>query len=144
MNIFNNENKLRFTQIAEARKEGKSLEGENALIARVMDNHPEFDIFWPLGELAAHPQEVGDSVVNPFVHTALHLAVEKQAEALSPQETAAALYHLEKSGCTRHDALHQILAIYSEIYFYTFRRGEAFEETIYIEMLKELRGKNPS
>jgi hypothetical protein len=144
MNIFNNENKMRFTQIAEAREKGKSLEGENALIARVMDNHPEFDLFWPLGDLAALPQEVGDSVVNPFVHTALHLVVEKQVESLSPQETAAALYHLEKSGCTRHEALHQILTIYAENYFYTFRRGEAFEETVYIEMLKELREKNAS
>jgi hypothetical protein len=41
-----------------------------------MDLHPELDAMWDLGELSATPQEVNGTVVNPFIHTALHVLIE--------------------------------------------------------------------
>ncbi len=138
MNLFDKEHQTRFARVAEARHHGPRLEGEDARIAGVMEEHLEFDPYWPLGELAAVPQEIGETVVNPFVHTALHLIIEQQIERLAPSETAAALRRLEESGLPRHEALHRVMALYAEIYFATFRRGEAFEEPLYAEKLREL------
>lgn len=143
MNLFDKEHQTRFARVAGARQNGLRLEGEDARIAEVMEDHPEFDPFWPLGELAAVPQEIGppeaETVVNPFVHTALHLIIEQQIARLAPEEAAAALRRLEASGLARHEALHRIMALYAEIYFTAFRRGEAFEEALYAEKLRELR-----
>jgi hypothetical protein len=142
MNPFTHENKYLFTRVSEARRGGESdLEGDEGLIGRVMDEHPEFDPFWSMGELAAQPQEVGDTVVNPFVHTALHVVVEKQLESLVPMEAATALHRLMQEGGARHESIHRILEVYAECYFYTFRRGLLFEETVYSDLLKQLKAQ---
>jgi hypothetical protein len=91
-----------------------------------------------MGEYAAQPQEVNGTVVNPYVHTALHVIIEKQIENLSPPETLNTLKSLETAGQSRHDALHRILSIYAEIYFYNFRKGLTFDELSYVELLRDL------
>jgi hypothetical protein len=84
--LFDRDNQWRFTTIARKRLENASIEGEDELIAQAMDLHPELDPLWELGELSATPQEVNGTVVNPFIHTALHVLVEKQLLTKSPPE----------------------------------------------------------
>ena len=85
MKLFDQSDQWRFSRIAEKRKNG-SLEGEDARIAEIMEEHPELDQFWSLGELSASPQEVNGQMVNPFVHVTLHLVVQNQIEREYPQE----------------------------------------------------------
>ncbi|MBI5197691.1 MAG: DUF1841 family protein [Nitrospirae bacterium] len=139
MSLFDKSHQVKFTRVAAARQEDAILEGEDDIIARMMDLHPEFDLFWPMGEYAAQPQEVNGTVVNPYVHTALHVIVEKQIENLAPPETFTALQSLQTTGQSRHDALHRILSIYAEIYFYNFRKGLTFDELSYVELLRDLK-----
>lgn len=143
MNIFDKENQWRFTRIAESRARKKDLDEEDARIADIMDQHPEFDEVWPLREMSAQPQEVNGSIVNPFVHTMLHLVIEKQIEVENPPEAAETLKNLLEQGLDRHDAIHRIAAVYADLYFRNFRKGAAFEETIYLEQLARLRGEAP-
>ena len=141
MNIFDKKNQWRFTKLAERRKMNDALEGEDAQIANVMDQHPEFDEIWPLGEMSAHPQEVNGSIVNPFVHATLHMIIEKQIEMENPPEVAETLKVLLTEGVDRHEAIHRILSVYADLYFRNFRKGVSFEEAIYLEGLKQLRGE---
>jgi hypothetical protein len=136
--LFDRDNQWRFTSIAKKRRQAASLEGEDALIAQAMDLHPELDSLWELGELSATPQEVQGTIVNPFIHTALHVLIEKQLADKSPPEIVEALASLLRRGVDRHEAVHAIASIYAELYFTTFRRGQHFEETTYIELLKQL------
>ncbi|MEO5656234.1 MAG: DUF1841 family protein [Nitrospiria bacterium] len=136
--LFDRDNQWRFTTIAKKRLTGVELEGEEALIAHAMNLHPELDPLWDLGEASATPQEVNGTVVNPFIHTALHVLVEKQLEEKSPPEALTALDVLLARGVDRHEAVHAIAALYADLYFTTFRRGQSFEETSYIELLKQL------
>lgn len=136
--LFDKDNQWRFTRIAKRRAGGEELEGEEALIAQAMDLHPELDAIWDLGELSASPQEVNGSIVNPFIHTALHVLIEKQLEEKSPPEVGATLTALTTRGVDRHEAVHAIASVYADLYFTTFRRGQSFEETSYVELLKQL------
>jgi hypothetical protein len=136
--LFDRDNQWRFTTIARKRLENASIEGEDELIAQAMDLHPELDPLWELGELSATPQEVNGTVVNPFIHTALHVLVEKQLLTKSPPEIVDALSRLTDKGIDRHEAVHAIASVYAELYFTTFRRGQQFEELTYVELLKQL------
>jgi hypothetical protein len=136
--LFDRDNQWRFTTIARKRLENASIEGEDELIAQAMDLHPELDPLWELGELSATPQEVNGTVVNPFIHTALHVLVEKQLLTKSPPEIVDALSRLTDKGMDRHEAVHAIASVYAELYFTTFRRGQQFEELTYVELLKQL------
>lgn len=136
--LFDRDNQWRFTTIAKKRRQTVPLEGEDALIAEAMDLHPELDALWELGELSATPQEVNGTVVNPFIHTALHVLIEKQLASKSPPEVAATLSALRQRGIDRHETVHAIASVYAELYFTTFRRGQHFEETTYVELLKQL------
>ena len=84
---FDKETQVRILQVAAGREEGKTFEELDERIAHVMDLHPEFDEIWKQGELAAYPQEINGQVVSPFVHTVLHVTVDKQitlGQPLSP------------------------------------------------------------
>ena len=136
--LFDKDNQWRFTTIAKKRLETTEFEGEEALIAQAMNLHPELDPLWELGELSATPQEVNGTVVNPFIHTALHVLIEKQLLDKSPPEAVETLTVLTGRGADRHEAVHAIAAVYAELYFTSFRRGQSFEETSYIELLRQL------
>lgn len=136
--LFDKDNQWRFTTIAKRRLEAGNLEGDDALIAAAMDLHPELDAMWDLGELSATPQEVNGTVVNPFIHTALHVLIEQQLLDKSPPEVVETLTVLTGRGADRHEAVHAIAAVYAELYFTSFRRGQSFEETSYIELLRQL------
>ncbi|MFZ5862767.1 MAG: DUF1841 family protein [Nitrospirota bacterium] len=136
--LFDRDNQWRYTGIAEKRRQNTPLDGEDELIAQAMDLHPELDPLWELGELSATPQEVNGTVVNPFIHTALHVLVEKQLQTKSPPEIVDALNVLLRRGVDRHEAVHAIASVYADLYFTTFRRGQQFEELTYVELLKQL------
>jgi hypothetical protein len=136
--LFDRDNQWRFTTVAKKRLQAIPLEGDDALIAEAMDLHPELDPMWELGELSAAPQEVNGTVVNPFIHTALHVLIEKQLQEKSPPEIVETLEALIRRGVDRHEAVHAIASVYAELYFTSFRRGQHFEETAYVELLKRL------
>jgi hypothetical protein len=136
--LFDRDNQWRFTTIAKKRRQADPLEGEDALIAQAMDLHPELDPLWELGERSATPQEVNGTVVNPFIHTALHVLIEKQLTDESPPEIVDTLTALLRRCVDRHEAVHAIASVYADLYFTTFRRGQQFEEGTYVELLKQL------
>lgn len=135
--LFDRDNQWRFTTIAKKRRQAP-LDGEDALIAQAMDLHPELDPLWELGELSATPQEINGTVVNPFIHTALHVLIEKQLTDKSPPEIVDTLATLLQRGVDRHEAVHAIASVYADLYFTSFRRGQQFEEGTYAELLKQL------
>src|SRR3990172_8810145 len=136
--LFDKDNQWRFTTIAKRRLEAGNLEGDDALIAAAMDLHPELDAMWDLGELSATPQEVNGTVVNPFIHTALHVLIEQQLLDKSPPETVETLNVLTGRGADRHEAAHATAAGPAELYFTSCGRGQSFEKPSYIELRRHL------
>ena len=139
MSVFSKENQHKFIQVAGKLKNGTPLQGsEEYLIAEIMSEHPEFIPIWELGDLSASPQEVNGEIVNPFVHTALHLAMERQISISDPLEVIEIFNQMIKKGKDRHDTIHQIGGVYASLYFSSLRNGQMFEEFSYVEIVKEL------
>ena len=123
-----------------AKKNRAVLEGEDALIAEMMNWHPEFDEIWPLGEFSSQPREIKGQMVNPFIHTALHVIVEQQIVQELPPEISKSFKKLLSQGNDRHGASHQIGTIYARHYFDSFRLGQPFDEDSYILDVENLAG----
>jgi hypothetical protein len=125
-------------KVREKQQTGEPLTGLEGMVAQVMKEHPEFEPFWDQGERMAYPQEIEGSVVNPLVHTGLHVVVEKQIREDDPEEVRLVLGRLEGEGKSRHEALHVVAQIWGSHYFQSVRRGNPMEELSYIEALKVL------
>ena len=141
---FDKETQTRILRVAGDRSEGNNIEEVDERIVHVMDLHPEFDDVWDLGEMAIYPQEIDGKVVNPFVHTVLHVVVDKQIEDYTPEFVAETYERLKKGGAKEHEALHSIIGIYATLYFANFRKGEPFSNLDYEAELNMLNVNSDS
>jgi len=135
---FDKESQVRVLQVAAGREEGQDFEEQDARIAHIMDMHPEFDEIWKLGELATHPQEIGGHIVNPFVHTVLHVIVDKQILTGQLDFVEETYRRLKGQGMEDHSVLHAVIAVYAELHFSTFRQGKQFDTLDYESRLTYL------
>ncbi len=117
---------------------GAELEGDEAVTAEILKQHPKyFDIWEHAGLLDPH-QEVLRDGVNPFVHVAIHQTAENQIANHDPPETAETLEALMQAGYTRHEAIHAIGRIVSDEIFEILRDERPFDEAGYVQALREL------
>ncbi len=138
--LFSKQATVLYNAVWEKMKKGETLFGEAEGIAEAMKGHPEFDLYWGVGETAFHPQEINGFIVNPLVHTGLHVVIEKQLLNDDPVEVGVALKHLLEKGVSCHEAIHQIAGIWGNLYFRSVRRGGPFEEWDYLQELMALGG----
>jgi len=135
---FDKETQVRILQVAAGREEGQGFEEQDARIAHIMDLHPEFDEIWKLGELGMHPQEIGGHIVNPFVHTVLHVIVDQQILTGRLEFVEETYRRLKDQGMEEHDSLHAVIAVYAELHFSNFRQGMQFDTLDYESRLTYL------
>jgi len=137
--LFTMKTLSQYAQIWLQIQEGAPLSDDEEIVAGVMKEHPEFDVFWGNGETALHPQEIDGFVVNPMIHTGLHVIGEKQIFDHSPDEVEITLQTLIEREMTRHEAMHQIIGIWGDLYFKSIRGGASLYEWEYVELLNSLR-----
>jgi len=135
---FDKETQQRILRVAGQSIEGQDVDEIDERIAHVMDLHPEFEEIWKMGEMAVYPQEIDGRVVNPFVHTVLHVTVDKHIIDESPDFVIANFLRLKEEGADEHEALHSIIGVYADLYFKNFRRGDTFSNLDYQAELEQL------
>ena len=135
---FDKETQTRILRVAADRQQGDLEEEGDQRIAWVMDMHPEFNEIWKQGELAAYPQEIDGKIVSPFVHTVLHVIVDRQIQTGLPEFVAETYVRLKKQGMEDHGVLHAIIAIYADLHFANFRAGKPFDNLDYQSQLGHL------
>ena len=132
---FDKETQTRILRVAGDRSEGKNIDEVDERIEFIMDLHPEFDSVWELGEMAIYPQEIDGKIVNPFVHTVLHLIVDKQILEGSPDFVGDTYKELVDKGMDSHQALHSLIGVYADLYFKHMRTGDTFSSLDYKKRL---------
>lgn len=135
---FDKESQGRIFEIAAERAQGKPIKEGDERVVHALDAHPEFDDIWTQGELAAHPQEVNGTVVNPFVHIVFHVIVDRQVSDEDPDFVAETHNRLTGQGMNEHDSLHAVIQVYADIYFANFRKGREFDHLEYQTRLNML------
>jgi hypothetical protein len=129
--------RTRLGLIWELAKVGGELDEEEARLAEVLKQHPEYTDIWEDAE-SLGSEEVTRDGVNPFVHVATHRVVENQLAENDPPQTTHTLEALLEVGYSRHDAVHAIGAIVADEIFGILQEGRPFDEDAYVEALEEL------
>jgi hypothetical protein len=114
------------------------LEGEEAVMAEILKQHPEYSDIWERADILSPSEEVLCDGVNPFVHVTIHQTVENQIADHAPPQTAETLEALVQAGYTRHEAIHAIGAIVANEIFEILRDNRPFDEESYVKALQDL------
>jgi hypothetical protein len=117
---------------------GESLGVEDAVSYQAMLDHPEYRDIWE------HAAELGDREVvvegaNPFMHISLHSVVERQLADNNPPETSQALFRLTRGGLDRHEAIHRIATLVSEMIWETLKYQRPADVASYRRRLRALK-----
>jgi hypothetical protein len=117
---------------------GAELEGEDAVLAEILKQHPEYSDIWERTAVLDPHEEVLRDGANPFAHIAIHQIIANQVANRDPSQTAETLEALMQAGYTRHEAIHAIGGILAEEIFEILRDKRPFNETGYIQALRDL------
>lgn len=121
---------------------GGVLEPLDALLASVVEMHPEYH---PLLENDApldEDYEVADGRSNPFLHMGLHVALREQLATDRPPGVCKAFEYL-RTGCdSEHDAAHRAIDCLAEALWQAQRDGRMPDEQAYLACLRSVAGKS--
>lgn len=122
-------------------KENEPLEGEEAMMARMMKEHTEYFDVWERLENFGENEIVVDGV-NPILHVSMHSVIENKLEQNTPPEARKALAALLKRGVARHEAIHAIASEFNMELFPMLKNSRPFNNLAYKRRLEKLaRGK---
>ncbi len=80
-----------------------------------------------------HP-EGGET--NPFLHLAMHLAIEEQISIDQPPGIRAAVEALARRLDSTHEARHEVMDCLAEMIWQSQRHGAAFDNAVYLECIE--------
>ena len=78
---------------------------------------------------------------NPFLHVAMHLAIEEQLSIDQPPGIRAAVDDLTKRG-SAHDARHEVMECLAEMVWQAQRNGAPFDNGAYLDCVSRKRGSS--
>jgi hypothetical protein len=116
----------------------EGLTGEDAAFFQAMQQHPEYLEYWErAAELAG--REVLVNGVNPYLHVAMHTVIERQIADRKPPEADQALFRLTRAGIERHEAMHQILQAFTQIFWEMLQKKTPFDMETYRRRLRAIK-----
>jgi len=113
------------------------LEPMEALIAAVIEIHPEYHALLEDGEATAQAEftpEQGQT--NPFLHMGMHIALREQAQVDRPAGIQALYQKLAARG--QHDAEHAMMDCLGQALWQAQRDGTEPDQNNYLECLRKL------
>lgn len=117
--------------------EGEPLEGEEAVLARMMREHTEYiDVWKRLGEIGG--DELVVDGVNPIVHISIHSVIENQLAQNTPPEVQKTLNALLKRGASHHEAIHAIAYEFNMELFPVLKHSRPFNNNAYKRRLEKI------
>lgn len=119
-------------------QQGQVLEPMEALIAEVIEIHPEYHALLDDSDSAAQAEfspEQGQT--NPFLHMGMHIALREQAAGDRPAGVQA-LHRKLSAGKGVHDAEHAMMECLAQVLWQAQRDGQEADQDDYLECLKKL------
>ena len=137
----NDRNQLRgvFFSAWEKYKRGDALEGIDQAIAAVALAHPEYQPLLDEPDRYRdrdYAPELGET--NPFLHMAMHVAIEEQLATDKPDGIRSRYHRLLQHTGDEHTAQHQIMECLGETIWQAQRAGVAPSEPDYLDCLDRL------
>ena len=115
---------------------GAQLSALESLALSIVVEHPEYHAVLADRERYRDREwrpEGGET--NPFLHLAMHLAIEEQLSIDQPPGIRAAVEALARRRDSAHDARHDVMECLAEVIWQVQRHGAAFDNASYLECL---------
>lgn len=109
------------------------------LVARIIEQHPEYHPLLDNGELALQQDylpELGHS--NPFLHMGMHIAIHEQINSDRPFGIRQIWSRLSQQHGDHHDAEHRMMECLAETLWRAQREQQPPDEQAYLEKLRAL------
>ena len=138
--MYGNRDQMRrvFLDVRDKLDQGRPLEPMEALIADVLQQHPEYDELLSDPERALSTEFDADSgQSNPFLHLAMHLSLREQAQVDRPN----GIRDIHSRLCRRlgvHDAEHAMMECLGQALWQAQRDGRSPDEQAFLECLRSL------
>ena len=116
---------------------GVALDDEDAVIAKSLQEHPEYYEVWDRVDELSDEELIQDGV-NPILHVTIHQTVENQLAAKDLPMVHETLERLMRSGLSRHEAIHAIGSVLCGEIWEILREERPFDEERYERGLQQL------
>lgn len=122
-------------------RSGTILSPLEAMIAAVIDVHPEYQPLLEDAVKALAQDSTTEPAENPFLHMGLHMAVREQVSIDRPPGVRALHLRLEAQSGDAHRAEHLLMEALAETLWEAQRAGRAPDEARYLQLAhRHLRG----
>lgn len=131
-----------FFDIWQKRCNGGELEPMEQLIAGIIEQHPEYHALLSDPDAVIdrdYTPEMGQS--NPFLHMAMHIAIQEQVVTRRPKGIASVYQSLIEKYADQHTAEHQMMEPLGEMLIQAQRHNGTPNEKAYLKGLKKLLKK---
>ena len=119
-------------------QQGRVLEPIEALIAEVIEIHPEYhELLEDQAEVKQREFTPEDGQTNPFLHMGMHIALREQAGADRPSGIKPVYQKLIRDR-GQHEAEHAMMECLGQVLWSAQRDQREPDETAYLECLKKL------
>ena len=138
--MFGSRDEIRqvYLQVWEKLQSGAVLQPMEAMIAEIIELHPEYHALLEQGESAKNTEftpEMGQT--NPFLHMGMHIALREQVQTDRPPGIAA-IHRKLSAKMENHPAEHAMIECLGQVLWQAQRAGMAPDEQAYLECLKNI------
>jgi len=123
----------------ESQRQGKPLEPLQAQIVSVIEKHPEYHAFLENPDRALGKEylpELGET--NPFLHLAMHLAIQEQVDTNRPTGIRDLYNGLLIKYADNHGVDHKLMDCLAEMIWQAQKDGKAPDENRYLACIKSI------
>jgi uncharacterized protein DUF1841 len=130
------ESRLFLFELWEKHRAGAELSPLESVALAIVFEHPEYHAVLENRERNLDREwkpEGGET--NPFLHLAMHLAIEEQVSIDQPPGIRSAVAALAARHGSMHDARHDVMDCLAEVIWQAQRNGTGFDNATYLECL---------
>lgn len=118
---------------------GRPLEGVEQLVIKIAARHPEYHSLLENPEAAKardYPPELG--ATNPFLHMAMHIAIEEGVQLDEPRGVRALYRQLRLAQPDEHALQHRMMDCLAEMLWQASRAARPPDPAAYLDCLRRL------
>lgn len=140
------ENRARFHELWIKAKAGDYEDVADEEIQRMkimLEHEDEYSEIFENAHLLSDDEFGPDSEGNPFMHITIHSIIENQLESRETIEVYQFYLAMLKKKCPRHEVIHLLGAIFSQLLYRVLKYKEPFDNERYKFLLKKYKKRKP-
>lgn len=124
------------------KRQGAPLESLEDMVARIVGQHPEYHMLFDDDAAVDGEFTVSEGQTNPFLHMAMHVAIQEQVSTNRPPGIRPLYAELARRFGDRHALEHAMMECLGESLWQAQRTGRLPYEQAYVECIRALKKRS--